>query len=534
MINLPYAFALFVSALISLQVLWIAWQRREAAGAFALTIMAGGMVVWSVTYALMWLTEDAARAIWLDATYFGVLTCVIGFFIFAVQFAQRDAWLTRRRLILLALYAVATLAVLWTDPYHNLFYGGKRTPMTTTIFDGGPWFWVNILFIYALIILADGLIVYAFVKALPYYRQQSGMILVGALLPFAINIISVLKLSPTPDLDLTPIVFSISGVVYAIGLFRFRIFDIVPIARDSLVESMVDAVLVLDLQDRILDLNPAAQRLFNVDARNAIGRPAQTTLTVWSELARHWDNLRAQSEIVLPDAPTRYFDLTTSPVYNKRNKLLGRLVILRDVTAHQHAKDALRRANEILQAQLVEIQSLHAQLREQAIRDSLTGLFNRRYMEETLERELASARRSKNPMSIVMLDIDHFKDLNDDQGHRAGDQVLCGLSELIQVKTRQSDVACRYGGEEFVIILPNVSSDAAFQRAEELRNACAALHIGEPGAERRVTVSFGVATFPTDGTTSDNLLRAVDLALYAAKAAGRNCTRVYSPSMERK
>jgi diguanylate cyclase (GGDEF)-like protein len=187
----------------------------------------------------------------------------------------------------------------------------------------------------------------------------------------------------------------------------------------------------------------------------------------------------------------------------------------------------LSQANERLQAQLAEIQSLQAQLREQAIRDPLTNLYNRRYMQETFERELASAQRHQQMVGVIMMDIDHFKRLNDTHGHKAGDLMLQALGDLLQNETRDYDVACRYGGEEFVIVMSGATKETAHRRAEQLRSHFADLHLEFSGMVLRATISIGVAIFPVHGETSEALLRAADQALYAAKAGGRNRVMVY-------
>jgi diguanylate cyclase (GGDEF)-like protein/PAS domain S-box-containing protein len=169
-----------------------------------------------------------------------------------------------------------------------------------------------------------------------------------------------------------------------------------------------------------------------------------------------------------------------------------------------------------------EVKALNDLLRNQAIRDPLTGLFNRRYLEETLERELEMAQRQGYEVSLIMGDIDHFKAINDTFGHQAGDEVLRRFSELIQLSSRASDVCCRYGGEEFLLVLPNVSEEIAAQRAEEIRLAIAQTPIRVGTTDIRVTLSFGVATYPAHGDSAEILVAAVDAALYMAKSSGRN------------
>ncbi len=162
-------------------------------------------------------------------------------------------------------------------------------------------------------------------------------------------------------------------------------------------------------------------------------------------------------------------------------------------------------------------------LRGQSVRDSLTGLFNRRYLDELIEREISRAVRKGNKLGIIMFDIDHFKDFNDIHGHDAGDTVLRELGAFILEQFRGEDIACRYGGEEFVLILPDASLDDTRKRCEALHKAIKQLDVYHRGTLlNKITLSFGVAAFPDNGNVAETLLRAADQALYRAKREGRD------------
>jgi diguanylate cyclase (GGDEF)-like protein/PAS domain S-box-containing protein len=193
------------------------------------------------------------------------------------------------------------------------------------------------------------------------------------------------------------------------------------------------------------------------------------------------------------------------------------ILVVTDVTARKRAED--------------KVLALNRRLAEQAIRDPLTGLYNRRYMEESLERELLLARRSDTPVSVVMCDIDHFKSINDRYGHQAGDRVLKSFGSLVKRRCRGSDIACRYGGEEFLLVLPGMPSHIAAEWAEQMRATIAATTISWCGNRLSVTASFGVAVYPAHGSTSDEIISAADSAQYAAKAAGRNQVRCAAEPM---
>jgi diguanylate cyclase (GGDEF)-like protein/PAS domain S-box-containing protein len=175
-----------------------------------------------------------------------------------------------------------------------------------------------------------------------------------------------------------------------------------------------------------------------------------------------------------------------------------------------------------------ELRALQERLQEQATHDPLTGLCNRRYLEATIGMELISAGRHGYPVSVIMADLDRFKAVNDRYGHLAGDEVLRAFSKLMKRHARVSDVYCRYGGEEFLILMPHMPKDSAVERAEQLRRKLASAPIPYNPSPIAVTVSLGVATFPGDGRTSDELIAAADSSLYTAKAAGGNRVRTWA------
>lgn len=194
-----------------------------------------------------------------------------------------------------------------------------------------------------------------------------------------------------------------------------------------------------------------------------------------------------------------------------------------DLTEIQNAQARLRFANAELEKRVEEVRALQALLQEQAIRDPLSGLYNRRYLDEMLGRELAKAQREGYPVSIVLGDIDRFKDLNDTYGHQAGDEVIRLLSQLLREQSRAGDILCRFGGEEFILVLPGMSVSAAHARVDQWRELFARKRLSFGTFELSATISFGVAAYPMHGKTAERLIAVADKAMYIAKSKGRNC-----------
>lgn len=209
----------------------------------------------------------------------------------------------------------------------------------------------------------------------------------------------------------------------------------------------------------------------------------------------------------------------------RRNVMLTRRLRL-EVAEHEEV-------NRLLSEKYQEIHALHEELRDQALRDPLTHLHNRRYLDETLPRELARARREHYPLAVAILDLDHFKQINDCHGHPAGDAVICALADILKNGTRAGDVICRYGGEEFIVALPGMAIQEAAQRTDEWRIQLAHRRVRHGDIEISVTLSAGVAASPTDASEMELLIDYADDALYRSKQEGRNRVTCYEAAHAR-
>jgi len=849
----PIVGIFLVATFISVLVAIMAWRRRATPGGTPLALL---MVIMTEV-AIMSALEAAAVEIPVKITlsklqYLGIINAPPLSLVFVIEYIHLRKWLKPRFLALFWIIPVITALLAFSNEWHGWVWSSfspSPAPGSNLIIYGhGFWFWIWVIYAYAIITISIIFLTRAYISTEPLYRRQAGALLIGLTLPWVANGIYIFSLSPIPGLDLTPITFIISGLAVTLGVFRFQLFNLVPVARDILIESMSDAVVVLDAQDRIVDINPALQQLTKIDTDLLIGKPAESIFAAFPEIDKQYLHAKeARAQISLKGDGSYTLDMRISPLRDQHGFLTGRLIVLRDITERIRAEQAEREQRSLAEAlrdtavalnstlnfdevldrilsnldrvvphdsanialvdeegitrivrargystrdldeyilsiempvnklyhwkQMVElnkpvivpdirldntwiqfpkttwirsyagapiivkrivvgflnlesttpgfftlqqadplqafadqaavamqnarlfdetsrrveemttlnkiglaltsgldleqvlrelqkqcqkiipldcfyialyddtsgniqiplfyeageykiegqrnideqpglsgyvirtkktyylpdtinpvsplpiplirtggtptrsyigvplllgervigvisIQSyqpnaysqneirlletiatqatiaidnarLFQRMEQLATVDSLTGIYNRRQFSFLAENEVERALRYNRQLTLIMMDLDRFKDVNDTFGHKTGDQVLQTICKRCAQALRKIDIMGRYGGEEFVVILPETSTESAFVLADRLRKTIEDLEILAPKGSIHVTASLGLAALDEQCITLENLLECADKALYDAKQAGRNQVKVY-------
>ena len=493
--NLLAAFGMLLVALLS-------WRFRARRGGWALWMFAMGAAAWAFTEGISFLATSPATIVLLwKLGFFGVAMAPLAMNAFCLDYIGYGHWLTRRRLGLLAVLPASVLVAAWSNEWHGwiwpLIEVDPRMPFLMLQADDGPLLWVYFSYVALLSLSTIAFLLWRRAQLPPLQRRQLGAMVLALGVPLLVAALYMVQLVPVPNMDLTPLAFNVSGFVLLRGFWRERLFELAPVSAHEIYRHLEDAVLVIDEQDRILDCNQAAQRMLAPSA-GCIGQRLEVLLPAARVLLS--DSAAGfRSEI---EQAGRWYDVQMTRLQAMDRRMHGRMLVWRDIS---------------------ERKQLESDLLRLARTDALTGLSNRRYFQERGEEEVLRARRYGRPLSLVMLDVDYFKCVNDAHGHEAGDRVLQALAVLLQDTLRATDHIGRLGGEEFALLLPEIDAGEASEIGQRLMQNVAAMQVPlDDGQVIIITISAGVAALTMADDGFNGLLRRSDDALYRAKHAGRN------------
>ena len=349
--------ALGVAAALSFFLTVRAWHHRRTAGstAQAMAALTAGVTWWVLCYALeIGLTDPAIKAIPSQGKFVGIVLVPLAWFAFSVYYTRRGSWLTRRTLLALGIVPALTTVIIWTNDLHHLMWY-SRTLVDTGEFsvltsEPAIWFWVHSAYSYILIMTGTYLLFRQFIHAPAAYRRQLVALFVAVITPLVANAITIFG---TGVLDLTPFAFTVLGLALTWGFLRYQLLDLAPVARDLVIDSMMDGMIVLDTAERIVDLNPAAQQIIRKSASEVIGQP----ITRVVDMLREKPELAEQYRVTAPvhneikverEGAVRYLDVRISLLHDAQKRLTGRVIVLRDVTDRKLIEQQIHTQNEAL------------------------------------------------------------------------------------------------------------------------------------------------------------------------------------------
>ena len=326
------------------------WRRRDVPSARSLMVLAASAAVWLLAYAVEFRMDTLAERMWcVRFEYIGVVGMGPAFFSFALVVSGLRRHLTRRRLVAMSLFPAVLLVLVWTNPWHHLMWSRTWLERSGSVqilaYVRGPMFWAMIAYCYLLLLGGALFVARSYLRARQLHRRQLWAVLIGLAPPWAANALYVMNFDPLSGLDLTPFAFTFSGLVFAWAIFRLRLLKLVPIAREAVLDQMQDAVIILDREERVMDLNPPGMGLSSVKRGRLLGRPVAQVLPELAAAAVRRTPQESRVEFKADGGDrSLIYEVRATPLYDQEESYIGRVLILRDITQRERAARALIRS----------------------------------------------------------------------------------------------------------------------------------------------------------------------------------------------
>ncbi len=356
---------MFLSAIVSGGLMLWSLRRRTSPGAIWFALLMFSTFVWALGYFFeLNSTSYVVAQFWSKVQYLTVPGAVIIWLVLVLTYTGQEKYITPRNLAIFFLIPALTIVLAWTNDYHQWLWINPRlsadVPFSTVIFEHGWWYWVNTGYIYAVFALSTIILIVSYSRSIALYRRQIMVLLIFSGIVFLSNVVYVFG-NITEGYNISPITFSVGGIVVAWGLFRYRIFNVMPIAADLVVDTISDAVIVVDAGNRVLNLNPAAERFWGYKLTDALGLHIEKLTGSWAKLAEFFrTDAPVHGEVpLMVQQEAKTIELQVTPIYGRDGWLNARLVVVRDVTARKKSEQALVEArNQALDALRVRRQLL--------------------------------------------------------------------------------------------------------------------------------------------------------------------------------
>lgn len=333
-----------------------AWTRRKSPEVVAFIVMMITMTLWGLSQVLYVVSVDLAdQVFWSKMAYLAKVSVAPAWLAFALQYTDRGHMVTRRNIMLASILPLVTLLLVFTNEWHGLVWTRIWMEAGRMRAVRGPVFWIHSVYAYLFMVLGMAQYVLLFIKSSRVHRWQAGVLVLAGVVPWIGNALFVANV--TPALDLTTLGFTVSALAFAWGLFKLKLLDLVPVARETIIDRMSSGMIVLDTQNRIVDINPAAQHMARTTRSHLIGQDALQLLPGWASLIKSdQQDHTMQAEVILSEGKEdRHYDSHLSPLLDRSGRLAGKLLYIMDITERKRIEAGLELAHKRIEALTIEL-----------------------------------------------------------------------------------------------------------------------------------------------------------------------------------
>ncbi|MGB3925719.1 MAG: diguanylate cyclase [Caldicoprobacterales bacterium] len=446
---------------------------------------------------------------WNQIQYFGLPFISVLWLLVALLYTKTIYSLKTRTAFLLFSVPVITFFVRLTNLWHHLFYTEWEMRQTfgyySLYMERGLWYYVNISYTILCLLLTVIIYLVGYLKNKAGYTKLHFLVFFFASILPLISIVLIIFAFKEWAIDYSALIMPLSLLIISYGILKYDFLEIRTLARETIFENNFAGMLVYGPGNRIIDYNKAAEKFFKTINISLNNHPIEDILARDPNLLEIFESDRSCDFSLMIDGEERFFEIDVVPLGDSHDGNKRMLKSIRDVTEERRIQEKLKFL---------------------ATTDSLSGLYNRAEFMNQARRAFAWARSNNEELSLLIMDLDHFKNINDTFGHGAGDEIIREVGRIITTSFRKTDIAGRLGGEEFAVVLKNASLEDAMMVAEKFREIVARKEVIYEDQKISFTISIGVASI--NGNTEnisdiEDVLKMADDALYKAKAKGRNC-----------
>ena len=455
---------------------------------------------------------------WNQIQYLGLPFISVLWLIVALLYTKTIYSLTNRMALLLFSVPVITFFIRLTNSWHHLFYTKWEMRQFfgyySLYMERGFWYYVNISYTILCLLLTVIIYFMGYLRNKVGYTKSHFMVFLFASLLPLIGIVLILFTFEEWSIDYSALIMPVSLLIISYGILKYDFLEIRTLARETIFENNFIGMVVLGPGKRIIDYNKAAEKFFEAINISLNNYPIENILAREPKLLEIFESEVRRDFSLVIDGEERFFEIDVVPLGDPHDGNTRILKSIRDVS---------------------EERKIQEKLKFLATTDSLSGLYNRAEFMNLAQREFALAKRNNEELSLLIMDLDNFKIINDTFGHAAGDEMIREMGSIIMSSFRKTDIAGRIGGEEFAVVLKNASLEEAKKVAEQFRETVARRKVIYGEQEISFTVSIGVAAIRGNTDDINNIedtLKMADNALYKAKAKGRNCVATLESAME--